>query len=71
VCTHPDARRRGLASALTALVADRIIARGETPFLHFASDNENARRVYERLGFEVRTEADVAVVRAPAAAVTP
>jgi ribosomal protein S18 acetylase RimI-like enzyme len=71
VCTHPDARRRGLASALTALVADRIVARGETPFLHFAAGNDSACRVYERLGFEVRGEVNFTVVQAPAASVTP
>jgi len=51
VCTHPDARGRGLASTLTHHVAAGIIERDEQPFLDVAESNENARRVYERLGF--------------------
>ncbi len=54
VCTHPDARGRGLATALTRRVADGIVARGETPILHVRQDNHDARRVYERLGFALR-----------------
>lgn len=54
VCTHPDARRRGYASALTSRVAATIAARGEIPFLHAARTNTSAIAVYERLGFEVR-----------------
>lgn len=54
VCTHPDFRGRGLAAGLTSLVAQRILDRGERPFLHHAADNDPARRVYETLGFEFR-----------------
>jgi ribosomal protein S18 acetylase RimI-like enzyme len=54
VCTHPEFRGRGLAAGLTALVAARILERGERPFLHHAADNHAARRVYEALGFELR-----------------
>jgi ribosomal protein S18 acetylase RimI-like enzyme len=56
VCTHPDHRGRGLGAGLTTVVARNVLARGEVPFLHCAVDNP-ARRVYEALGFEVRTEA--------------
>jgi ribosomal protein S18 acetylase RimI-like enzyme len=65
VCTHPDHRGRGLAAGLTALVAQGIRTRGEQPFLHHASDNHPARRVYEALGFRFRREISVAVVGAP------
>ncbi len=65
VCTHPDARGRGLAAALTALVAARIAARGETPMLHVAAGNDSAQRVYERLGFRVRRDVEVAIIRPP------
>jgi ribosomal protein S18 acetylase RimI-like enzyme len=51
VCTHPDARRRGHASLLTRVVAARIMARGETPFLHAFASNHAAIRLYEKLGF--------------------
>jgi ribosomal protein S18 acetylase RimI-like enzyme len=59
VCTHPDARGRGLAAHLTFHVARSIQARGGTPFLHVAANNDGARRVYERLGFTVRTPVEV------------
>jgi ribosomal protein S18 acetylase RimI-like enzyme len=65
VCTHPDARGRGLASDLSRLVAARIVARGETPMLHVAASNEGARRVYERIGFRVRSDVEVTVLRPP------
>jgi ribosomal protein S18 acetylase RimI-like enzyme len=56
VCTHPDFRGRGLAAGLTTLVAQRILERGERPFLHHAADNHAARRVYEALGFRFHQE---------------
>jgi ribosomal protein S18 acetylase RimI-like enzyme len=65
VCTRSDHRGRGLAAGLTALVARRIRARGEAPFLHHAADNDPARRVYEALGFEFRREVGFAAFGAP------
>jgi len=65
VCTHPEARGRGLGAAVTAQVAAAIAARGATPFLHVAEDNHGARRIYERLGFVTRRMVDVRVVRTP------
>jgi len=63
VCTHPDFRGRGLAGALSAAVAASIRARGETPFLHAYSSNTPAIRLYERLGFRLRCEVNVAVLQ--------
>jgi GNAT superfamily N-acetyltransferase len=65
VCTHPDAQGRGLAAALTMLVASGIAARGDLPFLHVASTNDGARRVYERIGFRTRRLVDVRVLITP------
>lgn len=56
VCTHPDHRGRGYAAALTHAVAARIVARGETPFLHVYPHNTGAIAVYEKLGFTLRRE---------------
>jgi predicted GNAT family acetyltransferase len=56
VCTHPDHRGRGYASALMRLVAGRILHRGETPFLHAYAANRRAIALYEALGFTVRRE---------------
>lgn len=51
VCVHPDFRGRGLAGALSLAVVARILARGETPYLHAFADNAAAIRLYEKLGF--------------------
>jgi len=65
VCTHPDFRGRGLAAGLTAFVAQRILDRGERPFLHHASDNDAARRVYEAIGFRFRRQVVFAALGGP------
>jgi len=52
VCTDPEFRGKGLGARLTLAVAAGILARGELPFLHTVHDNDNAIRLYERLGFE-------------------
>lgn len=59
VCTHPDARGRGLAAWLTLEIAHGIAARGERPVLHVLVTNVRARSVYDRLGFTERRVADV------------
>jgi ribosomal protein S18 acetylase RimI-like enzyme len=56
VCTHPEYRGRGYGGALTRLVAEGILARGETPFLHVAAWNEVAIKLYQKTGFRLRTE---------------
>jgi predicted GNAT family acetyltransferase len=63
VCTHPDFRGRGLARRLSAAVTADIQRRGERPFLHAWTTNSAAIALYESLGFEVRTEVNVAVFR--------
>jgi ribosomal protein S18 acetylase RimI-like enzyme len=52
VCTDPEFRGQGLGARLTLAVAAGILERGELPFLHAAATNDNAIRLYERLGFE-------------------
>jgi len=54
VCTHPDYRGRGLAAALLRHVSERILDRGETPFLHAYASNHGAIALYERLGYVLR-----------------
>ena len=53
VCTHPDHRGHGYAAMLSTAVAERILARGEIPFLHAYASNAAAIALYERLGAEV------------------
>lgn len=67
VCAHPDVRGQGLARRLTALVVEQILARGETPFLHTWADNAPAIALYRTLGFELRAEMKVLVVKREAA----
>ena len=54
VCTDPDHRGRGYAGALMRVVAARILARGETPFLHSYAHNTGAIALYQSLGFSLR-----------------
>lgn len=63
VCTHPDARGRGYARLLMSMVMDDIRRRGKIPFLHTFADNQPAIRVYESLGFAVRRNFDLAVLK--------
>jgi ribosomal protein S18 acetylase RimI-like enzyme len=65
VCTDPELRGRGLATALIRELVGRITARSETAFLHVASDNDTARSLYETLGFTVRREIEFVGLRAP------
>jgi len=66
VCTDPDFRGRGYADRAMRTVAAGIVARGEVPFLHVATDNP-AVALYTRLGFATRLEYDVAAVVIPPA----
>lgn len=56
VCTHPDVQGRGYARALIGRTINRIVAAGQTPFLHAESTNTRAIALYRSLGFELRAE---------------
>ena len=62
VCTRPEARGRGYAAGLMRVVARRMIARGQTPFLHAYADNTGAIGLYESLGFQPRCSINVAML---------
>ncbi len=62
VCTHPDFRGRGYAGGLMRIVAARILARGETPFLHVYATNTGAIALYESLGFALRRAVTITVL---------
>ncbi|GEE02056.1 hypothetical protein nbrc107696_25020 [Gordonia spumicola] len=62
VCTHPDARGRGLARRLVAAVAAVTDDEGARPFLHTTADNP-ARALYESMGFVLRSRVDLEVLR--------
>lgn len=63
LCTHPGFQGRGLGKLLFRFVAGQISARGETVFLHAYAANSFAISLYETLGFALRTEMNLAVVR--------
>jgi predicted GNAT family acetyltransferase len=65
VCTHPDFRGRGLAGGLMRVVMGRILARGELPVLHVYASNTGAVALYRTLGFAVRREVTMSVLRRP------
>ena len=56
VCTHPDYLGRGYATALTQHQVNLIYDQGFQPFLHVRGDNVRAIKVYERLGFAIRSD---------------
>jgi len=62
VCTHPDHRGHGYAGKLTRIVASRIAARGEMPFLHVYPHNKGAIALYEAMGFTLRREMVLSVM---------
>jgi ribosomal protein S18 acetylase RimI-like enzyme len=62
VCTLPDQQGRGLARALTKVVINAQLSRGQQPFLHVASSNTRAKALYERLGFHVDREIPLRVI---------
>lgn len=63
VCSHPSVRGRGLARLLSVFVTHLIVARGETPYLHAWAENAAAIRLYETIGFRLRTPMNLAAVR--------
>jgi ribosomal protein S18 acetylase RimI-like enzyme len=65
VCTHPDFRGRGFGNALLSMVRNRILARGEMPFLHVRASNATAIRLYQKQGFAIRARLHLAVVKYP------
>lgn len=65
VCTHPEFRGRGFARRLSTVVAAGIEARGDQAFLHAWKTNRPAISLYEALGFKVRTDVYVAVLKRP------
>jgi predicted GNAT family acetyltransferase len=66
VCTDEGWRGRGLATRLVRAVVAGIVARGEVPFLHAASDNVTAIRLYLAMGFVHRRDIRFSSLRAPA-----
>jgi ribosomal protein S18 acetylase RimI-like enzyme len=56
ICTDPDHRGNGYGAKITHFLADAVLRKGQTPFLHARYDNTGAMDVYKRQGFEFRKE---------------
>lgn len=63
VCTRPESRGRGYASSLISTLIQKITERDETPFLHVRTENVQAIRVYEKLGFKTRRKINIVIVK--------
>lgn len=63
LCTHPDFQGRGLGTLLFRFVAGEISARGETVFLHAYASNTPAISLYTALGFRLRSEMNMRIVK--------
>lgn len=63
VCTHPSVQGQGLGRRLSLWLTSRVIARGETPFLHAFDSNKAAIGLYESIGYRVRTLLHVTVLK--------
>jgi ribosomal-protein-alanine N-acetyltransferase len=63
VCVHPDCRGQGLGSKLVDFAEQRILRRSPNVFMCVSSFNHDARRLYERLGYEVVGELSDYIVR--------
>lgn len=63
LATHPDFQGKKWGKYLFNLVTKRILARGQIPFLHVYAWNEIGIRNYEKLGFRLRQDIYVSVLK--------
>ncbi|WP_343522965.1 GNAT family N-acetyltransferase [Pedobacter sp.] len=63
VCTHPDYLGKGYAFKILQEQVKRILLRSEIPFLHVRNDNDGAIKLYQKLGFEIRTDMIAYVIK--------
>lgn len=65
VCTAPAFRGQGLATTLVSALVSGIRTRGDQALLHAAATNTGAIRLYESMGFRLRTRLLFAAIRVP------
>lgn len=63
LATHPDFQGKKWGKYLLNLVTKRILARGQIPFLHVYTWNEIGIKNYESLGFKLRQDIYVSVLK--------
>jgi predicted GNAT family acetyltransferase len=67
VCTHPEFAGRGLGRLLVSHVLAQLLAEGRQPILHVKTENDGAKRLYERLGFRANGAMSFVVMKPRAA----
>jgi predicted GNAT family acetyltransferase len=63
VCTHPDHHGKGYARQLVRRKTQQILTTAGFPFLHVRNDNYTAIKLYQKLGFVIRTEINFNLIR--------
>ncbi len=63
ICTYPEFRGLGYGAMITHFLSESIIKKGQTPFLHVRVENASAINVYQKLGFEIRSEIQFYMIR--------
>lgn len=53
ICIHPERRGQGLGSRLVDFAEQRILRESPNVFMCVSSFNHDARRLYQRLGYQV------------------
>ena len=56
IATHPDFRKRGLGTAVTAKLCTALLGSVESIGLNVRTDNAAAMSIYKRLGFSIEVE---------------
>jgi len=63
LCVHPDFQGKGLGKLMLRFVAGEISARNEAVYLHAYKTNTGAIALYQSLGFAIRTDMNMKVVK--------
>lgn len=63
LATYPEFQNRGWGKYLMNLVTRRVVARGNIPFLHVYAWNEKGIKLYESLGFKIRADVFVTILK--------
>jgi ribosomal protein S18 acetylase RimI-like enzyme len=62
VCTHPNFLGNGYAFELLVKQVNQVLKQNEIPFLHVRADNSAAIKLYEKVGFKIRTAMQAIVI---------
>ena len=65
VCTHPDSIGKGYGTTLLTFLANQIISKRSTPFLHVRVNNIRAIELYKNLGFTIRQTMNLSIIKKP------